>query len=530
MKDLELTKSQQAMVKKYTSLAKKNKMHPTRLLMKRAGVSRDAIRHHFGSLTELRTTAKTLYPDQFTGVIDEDIFTPKRHALLNKEIRTKKTFFITTVVTGCKVLPGFLENIDAFCAKNDAVPLFLLASDPAATANGWGIDPVLENRFIVFSDVALNSNIFISTIKLSAKHIDPITSLGRIGQRNGSFVYASPKQRLKFVANSNTKMPHALMTTGACTIPEYSTTRYMSDRTAYIANHDHVMGGIIVEVVDNKIYHFRQVQAEKTGSFIDLGNYFQNGKCSKVKAKAFVLGDYHAGETDPKAEKAWLEVIEHVGAETVVFHDLFNGKSISHHEVKNKLLRARRAAENATRLDIEIKKATSVLNLWSTKAQELVVTKSNHDEFLDRYLDEGRFMEDPQNLELSLELAQQVVKGQDPLKYAVEKFGLKNWKQVRWLKRDEDFKVARIELGAHGDKGSNGSRGSLRAMENAYGHSVSGHSHSPEILRGAWQVGTTSLLKLDYNKGPSSWLHTSCLVYANGSRQLINSINGNWKK
>ena len=89
--------------------------------------------------------------------------------------------------------------------------------------------------------------------------------------------------------------------------------------------------------------------------------------------------------------------------------------------------------------------------------------------------------------------------------------------------------MANVELGAHGDKGANGARGSLHAMENAYGNSVSGHSHSPEILRGAWQVGTCSYLKLEYNQGPSSWLHSSCLLYPNGARQLINVIGGQWR-
>lgn len=526
----DLSKAQIAILKKYIALAKKTKMHPTRVVMMRAGVSRDMVRHHFGSHVEMRRMAKALDPAAFQGVIDEEIFNPKRFKTLQSKIKGKKTFFVTTAVTGCKVHEGFLKNIDAWCKDNDAVPLFLLASDPAATGNGWILDPKLESRNIVFDDIALNSNLSIRTIKLSAKHIDPVTSLGRIGQKDGSFIYASPKQRLKFMANSNVKMPHAVMTTGACTEADYRTTRYMSERTAYIAEHDHVMGGIIVEVVDNKIYHFRQVQAEKTGAFIDLGQYYQNGKSSFVPAKAFVLGDYHAGETDLSAQKAWLEVADLVKPEVVVFHDLFNGNSISHHEIKNKLLRARRAVENKTRLDDEIIKAAEVLNLWASRTKKMVVTKSNHDEFLDRYLDEGRFMEDPQNLSLALELAQKVVEGLDPLKYAVEKFGLKEPGKVKWLKRDEDYKVARIELGAHGDKGANGSRGSLRAMENAYGMSVSGHSHTPEILRGAWQVGTTSLLKLEYNKGPSSWMHSSCLVYANGSRQLINSIQGQWRK
>ena len=40
--------------------------------------------------------------------------------------------------------------------------------------------------------------------------------------------------------------------------------------------------------------------------------------------------------------------------------------------------------------------------------------------------------------------------------------------------------------------------------------------------------GTNSLLRLDYNSGPSSWLHTDCIVYANGKRSLINFIEGKW--
>jgi len=81
----------------------------------------------------------------------------------------------------------------------------------------------------------------------------------------------------------------------------------------------------------------------------------------------------------------------------------------------------------------------------------------------------------------------------------------------------------------HGDKGPNGSRGSVKSMEVSYGQSITGHSHTPEIVRGAWQTGTSTYLKLGYNKGASSWLQSSCLLYKDGSRQLINVINGKYK-
>lgn len=476
----------------------------------------------------LRRKAKLYDPQTFLGVIDEELFNPKIFKRLQAQAKRYCRFFVTTAVAGCQVHKRFLKSVDTFCKKNDALLLVLMSADPASK-NGWSIDPLLQNRHIVFDDLSLNSNIFISTIKLSAKQIDPIKSLERIGQRNGSFIYASPKQRLKCTPTSNTKMPHVLMTTGAVTKPNYMTDRYMSERTAYIAQHDHVLGGVIVEIVDNKFYHFRQVQAERSGSFVDLGTYYQGASTGRLDAEAFVIGDYHAGETDPSAEKAWLEVIAAAKPSKVVFHDLFNGKSISHHEVNKKVLRAIRARENQTSLDSEIKAVVEVLNTYSPRAKELIVVKSNHDEFLDRYIEEGRYVEDPQNFHTALKLADVMMEGRDPLRVAVERSGLKDPKKVKWLSRDEDYKVARIELGAHGDKGANGAKGSVQAMENAYGYSVSGHAHTPEILRGAWQVGTSSFLKLEYNVGPSSWMHTSCLVYPNGARQLINSIQGKWR-
>ena len=101
--------------------------------------------------------------------------------------------------------------------------------------------------------------------------------------------------------------------------------------------------------------------------------------------------------------------------------------------------------------------------------------------------------------------------------------------RVLWYDRDTEYKVAGIELGQHGDLGLNGSRGSLSQSEKAYGDCVVGHSHHSNIMRGAWRVGTSTKLKLDYNRGPSSWNQSHCLVYFDGSRQLINIIDSKWR-
>jgi hypothetical protein len=522
---------QDDIVKIYLDLVKEKKAHPSLIDMKAKKVTRSMIRESFDTLAGLRKFAKKYYPEAFAGIIDYELFTPAAFKKLQTKTKKYKRFVVTTAVQGCKVHRGFFNSLKTYCAENDALLLVMLCTDPAALV-GDKIDPILNKEVIVFDNLALNSNIFTNPIKLSAKHIDPVTGLGRLGQRNGSFIYASPKQRLKMIPTSNTKPPVALMTTGACTIPAYNSERYLSDRTAVIAHNDHVMGAIIVEVESDRFFHFRQIQSERSGSFIDLDKYFQGDVISAARPEALVLGDWHSGSTDPVAKAATFDQICTLKPRRLIIHDGFDGRSISHHAEKNKILRAQRASKNQLSLEQELRQYAKDLNELvelCEDVEEIVIVESNHDEHLDRYLTEARYVEDPQNHALGLKLAGAMVEGRDPVRAGVEMFGLKYPEKIRWLSRDEDFKIARIELGAHGDKGANGSRGSLRAMEQAYGQSVSGHAHTAEILRGAFQTGTLSLLKMDYNVGPSSWTQTNCTVNKNGSRQLLNIFNGRWR-
>jgi len=497
-----------------------------------AGHSKDSVAHHFRSLTRLDGLARDKFPGKFSDVSVKALLGPKALSRLQGAVVNYNRFVITTAVTGCDLQSDFYASIRTYCSTNNAILLILVQSDPAHNRKNGDlgfIDKRLVNEHIVVADTALNSNLYISTIKLSAKHIDPITGLGRIGQRNGSFIYASPKQRLKPVPVSNSKAPHFLMTTGAITKPNYTTDNYMSERTAYIAEHDHVVGALVVEIEDDEVYHFRQIQADERGNFIDLGKQYRPNCVMDEQPEAFIMGDWHSGEVDPSAAQAWYEVMAALKPKRLVIHDLFNGLSINHHEEDKNILKAQRANREELNLLKEMSSVASDLDEMADYVEQIVVVKSNHDEFLERYLQEGNYVKDPQNHRFALDLATAMMDGFDPLKHGVEIVGLANTNKVIWLKRDEDFKIARIQLGAHGDRGANGARGSLPAMEAAYGNSVTGHSHVPEILRGAWAVGTSIYLKLTYNVGPSSWFHSSILVYANGERQIINSIGGKWR-
>ena len=49
----------------------------------------------------------------------------------------------------------------------------------------------------------------------------------------------------------------------------------------------------------------------------------------------------------------------------------------------------------------------------------------------------------------------------------------------------------------HGDKGPNGARGSIRNLRRIGIRSVIGHTHSPGIDEGCYQVGTSTRLRLE---------------------------------
>ncbi len=532
--------TKEEVIKIFCDFVKKHKYIPSRNNILNLGVTRHTIEYHFENYTLMESFIRKSHSEIFDSIIDESSFTTENYEVLANKIKRYKKFFITTAVTGCEVNEAALKSVESFCDKNKALLLVLPCSDPAHNYTGryqWSLSTDLPKGNIVFRDINLNSNVFLSTIKLSAKQINPLTGLSRIGQRHGSFIYASPKQSLEYVANSAEKtIPRALMTTGAITKPDYNSSYYMSDRTAYIANHDHLIGGIIVELEDDKFFHFRQVQIEPdTGTFYDLDKkYLSNGKVENSTADLVQLGDYHVGETDPLAKKVAKELCDLVKPKFLTVEDFLNGHSHSHHDLGKCLTNAKKADTNSHSLEKELKDCQAEINdilKWNFKT--LVFKYGNHEDFLYRWLNRGGYIDEPHNMKLGVRLSNAVLNEafDNPFEYALTKlFPVNDLKRVKFLKVNDSFKVKGIENGAHGHLGPNGSRNpGLQGIEKSYGAANVGHSHTAGIWRNVFRVGTTSYLKVSYNDGPSSWTQTHLIQHENGSRQLINCINGRFK-
>lgn len=543
-----------AFVKKHTRVPNKHDLLGT------SGISSNIITTHFGGIEKLEEHCRREYPDAFAKFIDHRIFTKKNFEKLKEKLGDYSKFVVTTAITDCAVNKPFLANLKRYCKLHDALLLVIPVSDPAHSryvrgsspkdGEKWQLDPALAGTEILYDDWSFNSNLSFRSIKLTAKQIKPMTGLKRLaGQHGGSFIFGHPKQDMDVVPVGNKKLPHIIMTTGAVTNPSYVTSNYFSERTAYFADHDHILGALVVDVIDDDIYHVSNIQAEpKTGNFFDYGYYYESGVDGLPKligADGFVLGDYHAGEHDLKAKKAWKYIVGSMPIKELVVHDFFNGKSITHHERYRLVSRAIASAQGKISLEKELEVTANELNdLCSWPVDRIVIVKSNHDEWLGRYIEDGFFIQEPQNARFASQLFAPMVDGHDPLRFALENLDelssiarstdikLDAPEKLLWLNRKSSYKIAGHECGAHGDRGPGGKKNiGLDALESGYTSCVVGHAHQPAIQRGVWRVGTTSILDPSYTDGsPNGWLHASCLIYANGSRQMVIAVDGHVRK
>lgn len=525
----------------YKKLVQTNSKLPTQNDLKFEGVSRDAVRHHFGSLTILHDQFKEANEDFLADyILDEtSVFSTVRTAQLNEDLKKYTRFVVTTAVSGKDLNVEFYQALKSYCEKRNAKLIIIPCQDVISrksTEDSYQFPVELREESFIHRDTRLNENLFISSIKLSAKHINPLTGLSRIGQRNGSYIYASPKQFLEYVVNSpeEDKIPHAIMTTGAITVNDYDNQRYMSQRVSYIAENDHVCGALIVEIEDEKRFHFRQLQADDTGSICDLGfKYGADGTVMK-EIPHLVMGDLHAGDHDLNVLAATYEMIREMDIHDVSVHDAFSGYSVTHYDEGSPHKKAKKAMTGRNTFVDEVKLGCALFEeILSVAKGNIYRVKGNHDEWFERYLERGGYVYDSMNHYDALEYARYHLEGKEPLAEAYKKFMKPEmFERMVFLQRNDSHRHGGIELGSHGDKGLNGSKGSLMGMEKAMGDCVVGHTHSGAIYRSVYRVGTSTTLVMDYNSGPSSWTQTHCLVYSNGSRQLVNMLAGpemTWK-
>jgi hypothetical protein len=492
-------------------------------------INRDAISRDFGGMEYLHEHMRVNY-NQYLGEFFssvEDVFSSTK----NVKHSDKKVFVVTTAVADAPADEGFLRTLQHYCKlRNAQLVIMPCESVTNSFENKTAVfDPIFMSDQFMFvqEDTPLNSNMSLCSIQVSAKQIKSITGLSRLGNREGSYVFASPKQFLEYVPSGNKRgKNYAIMTPGACTRPSYYTETFVSKRLSYIAASDHTVGAIVIEVHDDVKFDFTQIQAAEDGSFVDQGVlYLPSGEIRSVPVN-LIFGDVHSAYSDQEAVSYFIDRFKHLDVDNLFLHDVFDAYSISHH-VHTIAERAQRSNRQVDDLSEEVRQTYQlILSIDQLIGPSTIqIVKSNHDEFLDRYLAAGSYVNDPKNHYFSLKVAPALFESRDPLKEAMEiAVGERVPSHWNFLSRGDSVRIGGVECAAHGDLGMNGARPSLNSIEMVYGNCVTGHAHSAAIQRGAFRVGTLSQLDMRYNRGPSSWTQTCCMLYDNGQRQLINYV------
>ena len=437
-------------------------------------------------------------------------------------------YIVSTIQYCATVNKPFLRNMLAFADEHNVpkIYLFVLAGknkDETALATVLLEDPRIELLYLDKNGRKLNSNLKLHDTQILASQINPLTGMTPKLHRDYSYILPSPKIRYLSIPNTST-YPRFLATTGALTHGNYK----LHTAQGRKAELEHEYGFAYVEVRNSRLFNYRPIMALKNGNFHYDREYYRNGKMSDVQPEALVLGDWHTGDTCPKTRAVTVKMIEQLKPKRVVFHDLFNGHSINHHERSNNLSKAELWGSRKHELETEVEQCLKELNFFAYKFPnvQFLVAESNHDLFMARYIGEENFLADGQNsvfsCRLFVEMAQ--AKKQPVLKTAMELVG-KVARNIRFLNEDEEYRVKGVGLDYHGHRGVNGARGSGASFDRFNLKMITGHEHTPKIYANGMVVGTSTLLKLGYTKGASSWLNAHGILYPDGKYSLISLVH-----
>jgi hypothetical protein len=367
----------------------------------------------------------------------------------------------------------------------------------------------------------------LSDVKTQPTAVNPMTGMHSMSGMN-SCIIGHPKVQMETIPVTEGNKRKMILTTGAITKINYS-----DSKAGKVGEFHHVYGFVIVEIKDDETFYVRQVTADdKSGNFNDLYYEVREGNVIKnTEIEAIVMGDIHYGDHDENLINETHRLLNTLKPSHVILHDVFNGYAINHHEVKDPFIQYGKEIHGANSLKKEIDGMLDFLEAF-TKYKNVVIVRSNHDDFLDRWLKnedwkkQSTTKNSKEYMEYALMLLNQYQKTKDfsNIKGVIPEVINNRFPQFITLGLRSSYKVKNWELGQHGHIGSNGSRGNITQFRKLNSKVIVGHSHSPKRKDGALVVGTSTKYNLTYNVGASSWLQSHVIIHKDGRAQHINFV------
>lgn len=501
------------------NLGNMNRTQAVKFACKKLGVEyNDNVRNLIGKLLKNRNLAKPGNNDA------PDIFKKAQQREFDKG---KQTFIISWAQNNTPVHEGFFKNMVAYADYRNA-NLHIIAGRYKNPTSIWNMNNSSEEFWVEEVVPYLDANRHnvhkflqvLSDIKVTPTASTPLSSMNGVTGME-SCIIGHPRQHLKSLPVLEGYPNKLLLSTGSCTRENYT-----DSKAGKKGEFHHVYGFVIVEL-DGDYFHVRHVSADENGDFYDLLHRVKGGEVSYNHGGciAAILGDIHVRNSDKEAVRATFDILNQMGPSHVLIHDIADFESINPHEEKDPFQMLQKEETYRDILEDEIKEVVDWIDMY--KDYNLVLVRSNHDDFLDRWLknsDWRKVGNKKSYLKYAGVLASsKLAQEKGVLAHIVnEKFG----DVVKVLGLNDSYRVKGWELAMHGHLGSSGTRGSHIQFKNMNTKNVTGHCHHPHREDGHVSVGTLTNLRLSYNNGASNWMNSNALIYPDGKLQIINFVNG----
>lgn len=455
-------------------------------------------------------------------------------------------FILTVAQNNTRVHETFFQGLETY-AK--AIGASILVSRQTYNKNGFQnstketddlwYDPAVLPYICDHPTVLGNSPIvFAGELDILPTAIRPTSGFDNYA-RGLNLIIPHNKVEMTSVPTAKSEPANFVWTTGTCTLRNY-----IPRKAGQVASFHHSYGALLVECdpLDGGRWFVRQLLAGADGVFYDLdlkvsGSQITTGE----RPEAVTLGDIHVGCPDLRNYATAAAMLYGLQPKSVFIHDLLQFGPRGHHDIKSRSRRLEAYLSGREDISAELRAANrflwNVAHATSGQSANIVVVRSNHDEALDKWMDETHPVDsDPVNAKLWLELWTRKIatleQGEQfiALRSAVLQAGRPGpWTtRVQFADADDSFMVEGVEHGNHGHYGPNGARGTMQAMTKVGDKMTIGHVHSAGIRNGVWAVGVLGSNDMGYNKGPSAWSPTCAITHANGKRQMITFNRGSW--
>lgn len=482
----------------------------------------------------------------------KSLTTERVKALKPKRARFKR-YILTSAQNNTRLHEGTWQNLNAlaeFYGATIFVSTFLYArstkwqrkldKSKAAVEDGdvWydpKIVPFINNER---TEIA-KGLVWCGELNISPTAARPLNRL-EVYTGRASMIIPHPRHSMQPIAtfDGDTKLNY---TTGTVTLRNY-----IQRKEGFIAEFFHTYGAVIVEVDDDGHWWVRQLNADSEGTIQDWDVIAKDGEITTGNAiEGLQPGDLHVEIMDPVAKEVVFGkggMVDQLRPKYLFAHDLIDMGRRSHHNKKDPFAGLLAHVKGQESVKDAVAQVRDFLKEIKRDFMTTVVVPSNHDEHLDRWVNENNGLWDPVNATYWSWLANQKAEyietmGHKPnlLWLAVtmpHKGDFEKDFNVKFLDAGKGFVICDsphggIECGMHGDKGGNGSRGSLKSFANMGRRSNTGHGHDGGIDGGAFKAGTMTGMKIGYNDAaPSSWTQSLIITYPSGKRTLVTIYKG----